>query len=73
MKKPGGMKGHKGMKPAAPPMAGGAVAGPMGAKAPAGGSGAMPLSAPKSLKAFGHPMQEVKPLTTDRGSFKIKG
>ena len=65
------MKGHKGMKPNAPPMgAGGAVAGPAGAK---GGGTAMPLSAPKSLKGFGHPTQDLKSIATDRGAFKIKG
>ena len=69
-----GMKGHKGMKPSAPPMGGGAVAGPMGASGGGKGGGtAMPLSAPKSLKGFGHPTQDLKSIATDRGSFKLKG
>lgn len=50
-----------------PPM--GAGAGPTAGKA----GGAISMKPPASLKGFGHPVPEVKPITTDRGSFKIKG
>jgi hypothetical protein len=64
---------HGGMKQAPPPMGQNAgAAGPSPAKS-AGASGAVPLSAPKSLKAFGHKVPDFKSLTTDRGAFKIKG
>lgn len=69
MRKPQGHKGHKGMQPAKPPATSGG--GPMAQPGKAGG--AISLKPPASLKQFGHPVPEVKPLTTDRGSFKIKG
>lgn len=46
-------------------------AGPMSQPGKAGG--AISLKPPASLKGFGHPVPEVKPITTDRGSFKLKG
>ena len=69
MRHPG--KGHKpkAMGHAKPPA--GSGAGPMAQPGKAGG--AISLKPPASLKAFGHPVPEVKPITTDRGAFKIKG
>ncbi len=62
-------RGHKGMHQAKPPATSGA--GPMTQPGRAGG--AISLKPPQNLKGFGHPIPEVKPITTDRGSFKIKG
>lgn len=53
--------GGKGAARSAPPMAG------------ASAGGAVSLSAPKTLKGFGHAVPDMKSLTTDRGSFKLKG
>lgn len=72
MRKPmHGAAGHKpkGMGPVKPPA--GSGAGPMAQPGRAGG--AISLKPPASIKGFGHPIPEVKPLTTDRGSFRIKG
>ena len=71
MKKPkafGGPKPH-GMKTPTPPA--GSKAGPMAQPGKAGG--AIGFKSPASIKGFGHAVPEVKPLTTDRGAFKIKG
>lgn len=68
MKKPMGHKPPK-MGQSKPPA--GSSAGPMAQPGKAGG--AIGFKAPASIKGFGHPIPEVKPLTTDRGSFKIKG
>jgi hypothetical protein len=54
----------------AKPPAGGS-AGPIAA-APGKAGGAIGLK-PPGLKQFGHEVPKVKPLNTDRGSFKIKG
>jgi hypothetical protein len=71
MRGPTKAKGHKpkGMQQPKPPATSGA--GPMAQPGKAGG--AISLKPPPSLKGFGHPVPEVKPITTDRGSFKIKG
>jgi hypothetical protein len=71
MKKPKAFGGPKprGMKSPASPA--GSGAGP--ASAPGKAGGAISLKPPVSIKGFGHAVPEVKPLTTDRGSFKIKG
>jgi hypothetical protein len=64
---------HGGMKQAPPPMGQNAGAsGPSPAKS-AGASAAVPLTAPKSLKQFGHQVPDLKSLSTDRGAFRIKG
>jgi len=44
---------------------------PMASPGKAGG--AISFKAPKDLKAFGHDIPKIQPLTTDRGAFKIKG
>jgi hypothetical protein len=70
-----GMKGHRGTKSArsmTPPMGGKPAAGPSPARS-AGASQSVPLSAPKSIKQFGHPAPDLKSLSTDRGMFKVKG
>jgi hypothetical protein len=68
MKKPKGSHGLKpgGMKQSVP--ASPAQVGPVRT-----GSGAVPLSAPQSLKGFGHKAQDFKSIVSDRGAFKIKG
>lgn len=67
--KPPARKQHKGMAQSKPPA--GSGSGPMAQPGRAGG--AISLKPPASIKGFGHPIPEVKPITTDRGSFKIKG
>ena len=70
MKKPmGHQPKHPKMAQSKPPA--GSGQGPMAQPGKAGG--AIGLKAPASIKQFGHPVPEIKPLTTDRGSFKIKG
>lgn len=38
-----------------------------------GGASEIKLGAAPNLKGFGHKVPDMKSLTTDRGSFKIKG
>lgn len=61
---------HGGMKSAPAPMGQQRAAGPSPAKS-AGASGAVPLTAPKSLAGFGHKVPDMKVVTTGRGKFKI--
>lgn len=61
---------HGGVKSAQSAPSQQAAAAPAGG---GGGKGTMALSAPKTLKSFGHPTPDLKQLSTDRGSFKIKG
>lgn len=66
--------GHKGMKPAKPPMgAGGPATSGAGPAQKAGKAGGVIAIKPaSSLKQFGHQAPGLKELQTDRGAFKIK-
>lgn len=65
--------GHKGMKPAKPPMGAGGPASSGAGPAQAGrAGGAIAIKPAASLKQFGHAAPGLKELQTDRGDFKIK-
>lgn len=66
--------GHKGMKPAKPPMGAGgpATSGAGPAAQPGRAGGAIAIKPAASLKQFGHQAPGLKELQTDRGAFRIK-